>query len=136
MITIHRFLRPLKDGSTYFLGSAVKNEQGWRFMSNVASRRGSRKFYPTMQACVPRWVRPKECQVEVKRLNWKPVVALVAAVLVAAISGAQAAPRVERIATMRPYREMQPFTAASGYKMVKTHRVRVRPRPVPQGFVK
>ena len=64
----------------------------------------------------------------------KPII--ICAALLAAIGSAGAAPRVERIATMRPIRVPQPFTATSGYVRVKTIRVRVRnPSPGPQGFI-
>ena len=59
------FLRKLGDGSTYHLGTAVyyPNGPGWRFLSNVTSHKSSRKFHPTMEACVPRWARHDSVEV-------------------------------------------------------------------------
>jgi hypothetical protein len=60
-----RFLRRLADGSSYHLGTAVyyPNGAGWRFVSNVSSHKSSRKFHPTMQQCLPRWVGyPDKCE--------------------------------------------------------------------------
>jgi hypothetical protein len=65
-----KFLRDLPGGSTYHLGTAVyyPNGPGWRFISNVSSHKGSRKFHATMEACVPRWVGyPGKCRSEVKQ---------------------------------------------------------------------
>ena len=58
-----QFLRDLPGGSTYKLGAAVQYPDGWRFISNVASHKGSRKFHPTMKACLPRWLGfPDKCR--------------------------------------------------------------------------
>jgi hypothetical protein len=63
--TIVRVSRRLADGGLFRLGSAVKKADGWRFFSNVASHRGSRKFHPTFVACLPRWVGyPNRCETE------------------------------------------------------------------------
>jgi hypothetical protein len=65
-MTVLRFVRRLPSGSTYLLGTAVQNEEGWRFISNVASHKNSRKFHPTLEKCLPRWVG-KNCESEVVR---------------------------------------------------------------------
>ena len=58
-----QFLRDLPGGSTYKLGAAVQYPDGWRFISNVASHKGSRKLHPTMKACLPRWLGfPDKCR--------------------------------------------------------------------------
>jgi hypothetical protein len=58
-----QFFRDIAGGSSYHLGTAVQYKDGWRFISNVASHKGSRKFHPTMLACVPRWVGyPDKCR--------------------------------------------------------------------------
>lgn len=60
-----RFNRRLSDGSTYRLGVAVEYPQGWKFISNIASHGPSRKFHPTWEKCVPRWVGyPDGCESE------------------------------------------------------------------------
>jgi mRNA-degrading endonuclease HigB of HigAB toxin-antitoxin module len=56
------FERQLSGGSSYRLGTAVEYRDGWRFISNVTSHKGSRKFHATMEKCVPRWVGyPDKC---------------------------------------------------------------------------
>jgi hypothetical protein len=63
------FYRPLAGGTEFKLGAAVyyPNGPGWRFISNVSSHKGSRKFHATMEACVPRWVGyPDKCRSESK----------------------------------------------------------------------
>jgi hypothetical protein len=60
-----RFFRRLPDGSRYRLGTAVRYLDRWRFLSNVASHRSSRKYHSTMKSCVPRWVGyPDYCESE------------------------------------------------------------------------
>lgn len=57
------FNRRLGDGSFYRLGTAVEYPDGWRFISNVAVHKNSRKFYRTMQKCLPRWLGyPDRCE--------------------------------------------------------------------------
>lgn len=59
----YRFERALADGSIYHLGTAVESADGWRFISNVTSHKSSRKFHPTMEKSIPRWVGyPDRCQ--------------------------------------------------------------------------
>lgn len=66
MNNYYRFLRDLPDGSTYHLGSAVQYADGWRFLSNVASHKDSRKSHATMEKCLPRWLGyPDRCKSEV-----------------------------------------------------------------------
>lgn len=31
--------------------------RGWRFLSGVSAHGNSRKFWPTAEACIPRWAR-------------------------------------------------------------------------------
>lgn len=58
-----RLLRRLQDGSVYRLGTAVEYADGWRFISNVASHKSSRKYHSTMEKCLPRWVGyPDRCE--------------------------------------------------------------------------
>ena len=65
MMTIH-FIRRLKDGSTYRLGTAARSENGWRFISNVASHHSSRKFHLTWKKSLPRWVGyPDHCEIDI-----------------------------------------------------------------------
>ncbi len=60
-----RFYRHLHNGVRYLLGTACQNENGWRFISNVASHKNSRKSHPTMEKCIPRWVGyPDGCESE------------------------------------------------------------------------
>lgn len=60
-----RFNRRLADGSVYKLGTASQYAQGWRFIPNVASHKSSRKFHPTWEACLPRWIGyPNHCESE------------------------------------------------------------------------
>jgi len=57
--------RTLADGSTYCLGTAIyySSYGGWRFLPNVSGHSISRKFWPTWEACLPRWVGyPDRCQ--------------------------------------------------------------------------
>ena len=62
-----RFNRRLNDGTLYMLGAAVEYAEGWRFVPNVAAHKSSRKFHPTMERCVPRWVGyPNKCESEVR----------------------------------------------------------------------
>ncbi len=64
-VTAYRFNRRLADGSTYKLGTAVRYRAGWRFLSNVASHKNSRKFHATMEKCLPRWLDyPDGCESE------------------------------------------------------------------------
>lgn len=61
----YRFNRRLAGGGTYTLGTAVRYNEGWRFLSNVASHKSSRKYHPTMEACLPKWVGyPDHCESE------------------------------------------------------------------------
>lgn len=53
-----RFYRRLNDGSRGLLGTARYSERGWRFQPNLSGRKPSRRFWPTMEACLPRWVGP------------------------------------------------------------------------------
>lgn len=63
-MTSYRILRRLTDGSSYRLGVAVESKDGWRFISNVTSHKGSRKFHATMKKCLPRWVGyPGRCEI-------------------------------------------------------------------------
>ena len=60
-----RFTRRLQDGSTFLLGTATQNEQGWRFIPLVSGRHSSRKSHPTMEQCLPRWLGyPDRCDSE------------------------------------------------------------------------
>ncbi len=62
------FNRRLQDGSTFRLGTAVRNDAGWRFIPNVAAHKSSRKAHPTMDKCVPRWVGyPDRCETVVNQ---------------------------------------------------------------------
>jgi len=65
-MTNYRFIRRLAGNGgrdTYHLGTAVHTEQGWRFIPNVSGRKSSRKFHPTMEKCLPRWVGyPDRCE--------------------------------------------------------------------------
>ena len=54
MRTIH-LVRRLPNGSTFRFGTATQTENGWRFIPNLASRKSSRKFHPTLEKCIPRW---------------------------------------------------------------------------------
>jgi len=56
------------NGTEYRVGQAQECAAGWRFISNVASHKSSRKMHPTAEACTPRWV--KNCKkVEVEKTN-------------------------------------------------------------------
>ena len=49
----------------YRLGTAFKNDRGWKFYPHVAGRRPSAKFHVTWEACLPRWVGyPDACESE------------------------------------------------------------------------
>jgi hypothetical protein len=62
-MTNYSFIRRLTDGSTYRLGTACHYADGWRFISNVASHKSSRKFHPAMERCLPRWLGyPDSCE--------------------------------------------------------------------------
>lgn len=62
------FERRLNDGSTFILGHAVEKTDGWRFYPNATSRSPSRKSWPTMEACLPRWLGyPERCESRVTR---------------------------------------------------------------------
>lgn len=62
-MTNYNFFRDLQGGSTYRLGTAVQYTDGWRFISNVASHKSSRKFHATMEKCLPRWLGyPDQCR--------------------------------------------------------------------------
>jgi hypothetical protein len=66
-MTNFSFFRDLPGGSSYRLGTAVQREDGWRFISNVASHKNSRKSHPTMEKCLPRWLGyPDSCRSEVQ----------------------------------------------------------------------
>lgn len=40
------------------LGSCVHTpDLGWRFLSGVSAHKNSRKYWPTAEACIPRWAR-------------------------------------------------------------------------------
>ena len=57
------FYRRLTDGTVYRLGTAAQYPSGWKFISNVASHKNSRKFHPTMLKCLPRWIGyPDRCE--------------------------------------------------------------------------
>jgi hypothetical protein len=65
-MTNYRFYRGIQ-GVDYGLrlGTAVECEGGWRFISNVASHKNSRKMHETMEQCLPRWVGyPDRCYSE------------------------------------------------------------------------
>ena len=60
----YAMMRRLANGETYKLGTAVEYSPGnWRFISNVASHRNSRKYHATFAKCLPRWVGyPDRCE--------------------------------------------------------------------------
>ena len=63
-MTSYLLLRKLQDGSTYRLGVAVEHNDGWRFVSIIASRGNSRKSHATMEKCLPRWLGyPDRCEI-------------------------------------------------------------------------
>ena len=69
-----KFFRRLSDGSTYLLGVATEQRDGWRFISNVSAHKSSRKWHPTMERCIPRWVGyPSKCETLWPVTDW-PVV--------------------------------------------------------------
>ena len=41
----------------FLIGVAVKFPQGWKFISNLASRNGSRKYHDTFKSCIPVWAK-------------------------------------------------------------------------------
>jgi len=56
-----RFYRRLKDGSRGLIGTARHSEgSGWTFQPNLSSHKPSRRFWPTLEACLPRWVGAAE----------------------------------------------------------------------------
>ena len=61
-VKCYRIVRRLPGGSTYILGWATRYEEGWRFVSNVASHRSGRVHHDTMKACLPRWARNDEAE--------------------------------------------------------------------------
>ena len=44
-----------KPGTGFFIGSCCLAEEGWWFNPNVASHKRSRRYWPTWEACLPRW---------------------------------------------------------------------------------
>lgn len=62
-MTNYRFERVLGDGSRGTLGTAIETDEGWRFISNVSAHKSGRKYRPTMEACLPRWIGyPDRCE--------------------------------------------------------------------------
>jgi len=60
-----KYYRRLADGTRFLLGTACRNELGWRFIPNVVARKSSRKNHPTLRACLPRWIGyPDHCESE------------------------------------------------------------------------
>jgi hypothetical protein len=55
----------------FVLGEACfQPTKGWRFFPRVSGREPSRKFYPTLEACLPRWVGyPDSCESYYARYN-------------------------------------------------------------------
>ena len=70
---VNFYWRPM-GGLPFLVGTAsLTNGQGWRFIPNVAGRSPSRRFHPTVERCVPRWVGyPDRCE---SRVVERPVVA-------------------------------------------------------------
>jgi hypothetical protein len=63
-----QFNRRLADGQLFKLGVAVQKSDGWVFIPHVAGRKPSRKRYPTMEICLPRWIGyPNSCESEAAR---------------------------------------------------------------------
>lgn len=66
------FQRRPMGGKPYKLGEAIfYPTSGWRFVPEVRfllnGRRISRKFWPTMESCIPRWVGyPDGCESYIK----------------------------------------------------------------------
>jgi hypothetical protein len=62
-MTNYQFIKDLPGGATFRLGTAVQSSRGWRFIPNVAGRKSSNKFHPTMRGCLPRWIKyPNGCR--------------------------------------------------------------------------
>jgi hypothetical protein len=57
-------VRRLADGKPSLLGRANYHDgKGWKFMPNVSGRDPSRRFWPTWEACLPKWVGyPNHCE--------------------------------------------------------------------------
>lgn len=74
-MTNYNFVRKLADGSVGKLGTAVNYTDGWKFIPNGSSHKVSRKFHPTMEKCLPRWLGyPDMCEsVAVPRPGLEPV---------------------------------------------------------------
>jgi hypothetical protein len=55
--------KPLQGSAVYTPGF------GWRFFPSVAGRQPSKKSYPTLEACLPRWIGypDRNCSQEVSR---------------------------------------------------------------------
>jgi len=61
------YWRPL-GGQRFLVGTAERRPRGWRFIPNVSGRMSSRKFHPSLEKCLPRWVGyPDRCESEVLR---------------------------------------------------------------------
>jgi hypothetical protein len=76
MVTAIRFFRRVPgSGQVLILGGAsLTRDLGWRFIPSVSSRQPSRRFYPTWEACLPRWVGyPGYCESVVTAEDWKRV---------------------------------------------------------------
>lgn len=73
-MTNFNFFRDLAGGASYRLGTAVQRPDGWRFLSNVAAHKNSRKMHATMEKCLPRWVGyPAKCRSEAVVPDNKPM---------------------------------------------------------------
>jgi hypothetical protein len=44
-----------KPGTGTLLGSAKQYPEGWKFHPVLPGKRDSRRFWPTWDACLPRW---------------------------------------------------------------------------------
>lgn len=67
MTTTVHVNRRLASGGTYRLGTAAKNEAGWRFLPAVSGRKTSTKAHETWEECLPRWVGyPDGCETEMR----------------------------------------------------------------------
>ena len=76
MVTAICFLRrvPGSDQKLVLGGAMLVRDAGWRFIPNVSSRKPSRRFYPTWEACLPRWIGyPDYCESVVTAEDWKRV---------------------------------------------------------------
>ena len=67
--TIRFFRRPRDSYQTLTLGYAVFKDdcggKGWIFIPHVFGRNPSRKYHPTWEACLPRWIGyPNYCESE------------------------------------------------------------------------